>query len=169
MLHNKTNFQIALSALTDSRGDHYDGINAIYRLAACVPIPKGSSPDGIRRQVRRLRKDLEKLEIRPNRIIIHDDMIEIDFYPKTYQMVMTIGQYIGLLIEFAEFLNKAPITDLNIQDGFFGDDPECSVRSIDNDLVNFFPEFNSTCFGAEDYEPIEIINCALDNRIREVA
>lgn len=169
MLHNKTNFQIALSALTDSRGDHYDGINAIYRLAACVPIPKGSSPDGVRRQVRKLRKDLKKLEVRPNRIIIHDDMIEIDFYPKSYHMVMNIGQYIGLLIDFAEFLNNAPIENLYIQDGFFGDDPECSVRSISNDLVNFFPEFNSTCFGAENNEPIEIINCALDKGIGEVA
>lgn len=119
MTRKKTNFQIALSALTDSRSDHYDGVNAIYRLAACVPIPKGTSSDGIRRQIKKLLKDLKRLVVLPNRINIHDDMIEIDFYPKGYQMVMNQGQYIGLLIEFADFLNKAPIDDLLIQEFFW--------------------------------------------------
>jgi hypothetical protein len=159
MIRYKNNFQIAVKALTDARSDHYDGINAIYRLPACVPIPEGSSSDGIRRQIQKLIKDLVKLSVRPNRIIIHDDMIEIDWYPKGYQMVMNRGQYAGLLLEFAKFLNAAPIRDLLIQDGYFGDAPEDSVRSVNNDQVNFFPEFNSKYFGATDREPIEVIVC----------
>lgn len=160
MLRINKNFQIAVSALTDSRSDHYDGVNAIYRLAAYVPIPKGSSPHGIKRQIKKLLKDLERLEVRANRIFIYDDTIEIDFYPKGFQMVMSLGQYVGLIIEFAAFINKAPIQDLLIRESFNGDDPEDSVRSVGNDMVNFFPEFNSTCFGAEEKEPIEIINCS---------
>ncbi|HDR7314291.1 hypothetical protein MXL46_19040 [Heyndrickxia sporothermodurans] len=171
MIKIKDNFQIAISALTQARSDHYDGVNAIYRLSACVSIPKGTSNDGVERQVKKVTKDLAKLSVRPNRIFIHDNMIEIDWYPKAYryQMVMNRGQYVGLLLEFAEFLNKAPIQDLYIQDGFFDDDPEDSVRSVDNDLVNFFPEFNSKCFGAEDKESIEIINCSLFDVYKEIA
>jgi hypothetical protein len=158
MIKIKNNFPIAISALSKARSDHYDGINAIYRLPACVKIPDGTCGDGLKRQLQKLIKDLSKLSVRPNRIYIHDDMIEIDWYPKGYQMVMNRGQYAGLLLEYAEFLNKAPIRDLFIQDGYFGDDPEDSVRSVSNDLVNFFPEFNSKCFGATDSEPIEVID-----------
>lgn len=165
------NFQKAIMALDPnySRNDHYDGVNAIYRLAAYVPVPEGCSPDGIRRQIKKLIKELNKLEVRPNRLNIYEDMIEIDYYPKGYQMVMNRGQYAGLQLESAEFLNKAPILDLFFQDGFFGDDPEDSVRSVSNDKVNFFPEFNSACFGAEDNEPIEITNCTLLPEYSEVA
>ncbi|ATO26990.1 hypothetical protein RA13_02320 [Bacillus atrophaeus] len=159
MLRYKDNFQIANASLTDARSDHYDGINAIYRLPAFVRIPEGNCGDGLERLLQKLVKDLSDLSVRPNRIFIHDDMIEIDWYTKGYQMVMNRGQYVGLLLEFAEFLNKAPIHGLLIQYGYFGDDPEDSVRSVSNDMVNFFPEFNSSCFGLKDNESIEIINC----------
>jgi hypothetical protein len=161
MIRYKDNFQIAVATLTEARSDHYDGINAIYRFPARVKIPEGTSADGLNRQLQKLIKDLSKLSVRPNRINIHDDMLEIDWYPKGYQMVMNRGQYAGLLLEFAEFLNKAPIRNLLIQEFYFGDDPEDSVRSVSNDMVNFFPEFNAACFGSEDKEPIEIINCTL--------
>ena len=116
MIRYKNNFQIAVAALTDARSDHYDGVNAIYRLPACVKIPKGTGVDGVERQLQKLIKDLSELSVRPNRIFIHDDMIEIDWYPKGYQMVMNRGQYAGLLLEFAESLNKAPIQDLLMQE-----------------------------------------------------
>lgn len=159
MIPYKNNFQIVVAGLTGVRSDHYDGINAIYRLPACVKIPEGTCGDGLERLLQKLVKDLSNLSVRPNRIFIHDDLIEIDWYTKGYQMVMNRGQYVGLLLEFAEFLNKAPIQNLLIQDGYFGDDPEDSVRSVSNDMVNFFPEFNSSCFGLRDNESIEIINC----------
>ncbi|MED3602906.1 hypothetical protein P4472_13595 [Bacillus subtilis] len=124
------NFQKAIMALDPnySRNDHYDGVNAIYRLAAYVPVPEGCSPDGIRRQIKKLIKELNKLEVRPNRLNIYEDMIEIDYYPKGYQMVMNRGQYAGLQLEFAEFRNKAPILDLFFQDGFFRDDQRIQLE-----------------------------------------
>jgi len=157
MIRYKNNFQIAVAGLAEVRSDHYAGINAIYRLPACVKIPDGTCGDGLERLLQKLVKDLSNLSVRPNRIYIHDDMIEIDWYPKGYQMVMNRGQYVGLLLEFAEFLNKAPIQDLIIQKGFFDDDPEETVRSVSNEIINFFPEFNSSCFGLNDNESIEII------------
>lgn len=164
----KNNYQLANSSLIYSRHDHYDGVNAIYRLAACVPIPKGMSPDGVRRQISRLTKELTTLNVRANRINILDDMLEIDFYPKGFQMVMTRGQYAGLQLEFAEFLDQSGILGIKIQDGCYNDDPEDLVKSVSNDQINFFPEFNSTCFGARENESIEIINCCLAEKYREV-
>ncbi|SHN33738.1 hypothetical protein [Gracilibacillus kekensis] len=165
----KSNYELAISSLTYAREDHYDGINAIYRLAACVPIQKDSSPHGIRRQLRRLIKDLLKLDVKPNRIFVHDDKLEISYYPKRFQMVMTRGQYTGLQLEFAEFLNKSSIRDLMIHDGCYRDDPEYSVKAVNNELINFYPEFNSQCFGARENEPIEVVNYSLDEIFREVS
>jgi len=164
MRKNNTNFKKVIMALTKARSDP----NAIYRLAASVSIPKESCPDGLRRQIKKLLKDLELSEVRANRINIHDNFIEIEWYTKGYQMVMNRGQYVGLLLEFAEFLNKASIQDLIIIDTFSDDDPENIVRCVSNDLVNFFPEFNSTCFGAKDRETIEVMNLTLMNKYQEV-
>jgi hypothetical protein len=84
MFRNTTNFAITKSSMTQARSDHYDGVNAIYRLAAYVSIPKGTSSDGVRRQISRLRKELSILNVRANRINIYGDMLEIDFYPKGF-------------------------------------------------------------------------------------
>ncbi|MEW4973131.1 hypothetical protein ABRY75_18440 [Bacillus stercoris] len=169
MIHKKNNYHIAISSLTAARNDHYDGVNAIYRLAAQVPINKGTSPDGLQRQIKRLVKELMVQKVRANRINIHEDMLVIDFYPKGFQMVMTRGQYAGLQLEFAEFLNRTGIWGIEIQDGCYMDDPEDSVKSVCNGLINFFPEFNSKCFGARENEFIEIINCSSFGLFGEVA
>ncbi|MCA1032268.1 hypothetical protein LCL95_14615 [Bacillus timonensis] len=160
MILKKDNYQIAISSLTAARNDHYDGVHAIYRLAAQVPIPKGTSPDGVQRLIKKLVKDLSVQKVLANRISIHEEMFEIDFYPKGFQMVMTRGQFAGLQLELAEFLNQTGIMGIEIQDGCYIDDPEDSVKSVSNDLINFFPEFNSKCFGARGNEPMEIINCS---------
>lgn len=165
----KSNYQIAVSSLTDARSDHYDGVNAIYRVAAQVPISEGTSPDGIQRVIKRLVKDLSVQKVLANRINIHEEFLEIDFYPKGFQMVMTRGQYAGLQLEFANFLDQTGIWGIAIQDGCYMDTPEDSVKSVCNDLINFFPEFNSKCFGARENEPIEIINCSSFELYGEVA
>ncbi|WP_181347382.1 hypothetical protein [Thalassobacillus sp. CUG 92003] len=165
----RNNHQVAVSSLTKSRNDHYDGVNAIYRLAAQVPIPKGTSSDGMQRLIKRLVRDLSVQRVLANRINIHEGVLEIDFYPKGFQMVMTRGQYAGLQLEFAEFLNQSNISGISIQDGCYMDDPECSVRTVSNESINFFPEFNYKCFGAPENEPIEIINCCLFKAYGEVA
>ena len=98
------------------------------------------------------------MDVKANRIFIHDGKIEIDFYPKGFQMVMSRGQYAGLVFEFAEFLNNSSIQNLYIQSRFFLDDPDDSVKGVSNDMINFFPEFNQDCFGSNPNEPIKIIN-----------
>ncbi|WP_108671541.1 hypothetical protein [Peribacillus acanthi] len=169
MILRKDNYQIAISSLTAARNDHYDGVNAIYRLAAQVPIPEGTSPDGMQRVVKRLVKDLSAQKVLANRIYIDEAFLKIDFYPKGFQMVMTRGQYAGLQLEFAQFLDHTGIRGIVIQDGCYMDDPEESVKSVSNDLINFFPEFNSKCFGARENEPIEIFNCSSFELFVEVA
>lgn len=169
MIHKKSNYQIANSALSEVREDHYDGVNAIYRLAATVPIPDGTPTDGIYRLLNRLSSQLSTLEVRANRIFIGNHSLDIDFYPKGYQMVMTRGQYAGLQLELAEFLSKSGIKGITIQSGSFMDDPDNSVKTVSNNLINFFPEFNSKCFGAYDGESIEVINLNMQMIYEEVA
>ncbi|MFK9091714.1 hypothetical protein [Bacillus salipaludis] len=154
----KNNHETLISSINSVRSDHFDGINAIYRLVAYVPILLGVSVDGIRRQAQKLIKDIDQLSVRPNQIFIFDNMIEIVWYAKDYQMVMNRGQYLGLVFEFVEFLNNASIQDLYIKSGFFSDDPDDSVKCVSNDMINFFPEFNQECFGAGWNEPIKIVN-----------
>lgn len=170
MNFNKSNYQLAISAIEYGREDHYNGVDAIYRLAACVPIVyEETSADGLRRQIKQLTKQLSLLDVQADRLYINEDMIEIDFHPKGFQMVMTRGQYVGLLLEFADFLDKSKIENIQIQDGFYYDDPETSVRTVSNDQINFFPEFNSKCFGKHsDDVPIEVYNCCIGNKYEGV-
>lgn len=150
------NYRIAIKSLKDARSDHYDRENAIYRLSACVKISNGTAFS----QVYTLLKEISKLKVLPKRLFFYEDMLEIDWAPRGFQMVMNRAHYAGLVLEFAEFLNETGIPDLIIQEGFFGDDPKMGVKGVDNDLINFFPTFNEDCFGTKDNELIEIINCA---------
>lgn len=154
----KNNYQIAASCLSNAREDHSDGVNAIYRLAAQVPIPKKTSPDELRRLIKELAEDLSIQKVLANRITIHKKFLEVDYYPKGFQMAMNRGQYTGLVLEFAHFLNETGINEITIQDGFYMEEPDASVKSVGNDLINFFPEFNSKCFGASNHESIQIVN-----------
>lgn len=155
MNYYNDNYRIAVTSLTEARDDHYDKENAIYRLSACVKISNSTTFS----QVYTLLYDLSKLEVRPRRLFLNENMLEVDWAPRGFQMVMNRGQYAGLVLEFAEFLNKTGIPDLVIQEGFFWDDPGESVKGVSADLINFFPTFNADCFGAKDNEPIEIMDC----------
>lgn len=156
MNQRKSNVQIAISSLNEAREDHYDGVNAIYRLAAYVPIPEKTSIDGRDRQLNRLIESLSGLKVRANRIYISKNWIEVDYYPRGFQMVMTKGQFVGLQLEFAQFIDQSSIQGMIIQDGCYSDDPDDSVKSASNDQINFFPEFNSKCFGLQEGNKIEV-------------
>lgn len=156
MNYRKSNIQIAISSLNEAREDHYDGVNAIYRLAAYVPIPEDTSSDGKERQLNRLIEDLSNQKVRANRIYVSESRIDVDYYPRGFQMARTRGQFVGLQLEFAQFLNQSSIWGMEIQRGSYWDDPDDSVRSASNDQINFFPEFNSKCFGLQGDEEIDI-------------
>lgn len=109
MKRNKTNFQKVVMVLNPNyaRPDHYDGINAIYRLTAFIELDDKLSQDGFEKQLKKLVKDASKLEVRSHSITVHDDMFEINWFPRGYQMVMNRGQYAGLVPEFAKFRSVA--------------------------------------------------------------
>ncbi|MCO4852442.1 hypothetical protein [Bacillus vallismortis] len=156
MIPYKNNFQMAINALTEARSDHYDGVNAIYRLSAYLEMDDSNLEEDYAEYLERNIESLAKLSVRPNRIYICDSKFEIDWYPKGFQMVLTRGQYAGLLLEFEEFLNNIQFPNIYINNGSFGDDPKEIVRSVNNDMVNFFPEFNSRCFGLNENESMDI-------------
>jgi hypothetical protein len=154
------NYRKAISVLdpNGAREDHCDGGNAIYRLAAFVDLDLTMSLDGLKRYLKKLTKQLSGLSTRPNVILIMDNMIEISWYAKEFQVVMNRGQYAGLALQFAKFLNESRIENIRIQEGCFNDDPEADVKKASDKEVNFFPEFNNECFGANPNEPIRIFN-----------
>lgn len=169
MINEKSNSEIAISALTEASHNHFEGEYALYRMAAYVPVEKGASPAGLQRQLNKLKKELLKLRVKADRIMLFDDMLEISFFPNGYQMVMTRGQYAGLQLEFAEFLDDSGIDGIKIQGGCYNDDPDYSVTAASNHQINFFPEFNSLCFGARSDDPIEVVNACFDKEYSEVA
>ncbi|MDW4528785.1 hypothetical protein R3398_20785 [Rossellomorea marisflavi] len=164
----ETNYQIAITTLTNARKDHYDGENAIYRLAARKNVPVGISQKKLQNYVGNLVDVLSVQDVIANKVNIHKGFIEVEFYPKGYQMVMTKGQYAGLHLEFAQFIEKTKIIGLEAQKTFLEDEPDYSVRAVANELVNFFPEFNSKCFGTSDRRDIEVNSCSTD-QVWEVA
>jgi hypothetical protein len=149
----KENYQLAIEALKGARSDHYDGVNAIYRLAGCIKLSGSITLKQLENHVNKL----AILPVRPNRCFVHDNILEIEWHPKGFQMVMNQEQYKDLILEFVEFLDEAPLP-LLVQQGFLQDDPEASVKSVSNDLVNFYPKFNQNCFGSDNEEPIEILD-----------
>jgi hypothetical protein len=157
MIKEKSNLHKAISVLTPGyvREDHFDGVNAIYRLAAYIELDENLSKDGFCRQLQYLNRELSKLSVRPNSVYIFDNMIVINWYTRGFQMVMNRGQYAGLVLQFAKFLDTCHLKGLKILDECFNDDPEDAVKSVPNEDINFFPEFNEKCFGSN--EPIEIV------------
>lgn len=158
-MKKKTNYQTAISVLSYAREDHFDGVNAIYRLGAALELDSHMSQDGLERYLKKLKKQLKESGICPNRIFIFPGSIGIDWYPRGYQMVMNRGQYAGLYLQFAKYLDECPIRNIRIEEGCVDDDPEDSVKGVSNTEINFFPEFNEKCFGSEHEELIEIVNC----------
>ncbi|MCY8498577.1 hypothetical protein P8917_03980 [Bacillus atrophaeus] len=74
-------------------------------------------------------------------------------------MAMTRGQYVGLVTEFANFLDSSGTEEYLLQYSFLLETPyDDSVLSATNDQINFFPEFNSKCFGADESEKIQVYN-----------
>ena len=114
MIDVKKNIEIACSALTLAREDHYNGANALYRLSAIVPISSNISTVEVYRQLNELINQLSTLKVKANRVLIKNHEFEIDFYPKGFQMVMSNGQYAGLQLEFAEFLNNSGINRIKL-------------------------------------------------------
>jgi len=169
MKSNRTNFEIANSAMKYARSDHYNGVNAIYRLAASVPLSQKNCTDSGKNQVKWLVGKLSELKVKANRVNVLEETLEINFYPKGFQMVMTKGQYVGLLLEFAEFLDNSGILGIKIQEDCYNDAPDDSVKAVRNNQINFFPEFDSNCFGLNDHEKIRIRDCYLNLLSKEVA
>ncbi|MDF9506475.1 hypothetical protein P5808_13845 [Bacillus cereus] len=167
-MKKNSNYQTAISVLSYAREDHFDGVNTLYRLGAILELDSSMSQDGLERYLKKLKKQLEELSICPNRILISGNHVEIDWYPKGYQMVMNRGQYAGLFLEFAKYLNECPIQNIRIGDGCVDDDPDDLVKSALNGEINFFPEFNEKCFGIQDGESIEILNCNPNYGISEL-
>ncbi|MBE4907870.1 hypothetical protein IMZ08_07360 [Bacillus luteolus] len=144
--------------INQMREDHFNGLNGIDRLAAYIPINPNESLNDVIEFSHTLVDQLSNLPIRPTRIIIHDDMYEIDWGYNKYQVVVNETQYSKLIVDFCHYLNDYCPSEWNIgfQLGSLGDDPGPCIKGVPTDEINYSPRFNQDCFG--NHGPIEVLS-----------
>lgn len=146
------------------RKDHYDGMNALYRFSAVIDIKcrENSMPNEIIKMLR----TLKSLDVVPNEVVVFSNRIEIHWYPKGYQMVLSYKQYLEIVRNFISYINRLDDYDLKFLKRCLTEDPDRTVWGVPNEFINFKPNFNSNCFGSLGNE-IKII--FLQQRMEGVA
>jgi len=130
------------------REDHFDGKNGFYRLSAKISIDPASDALGVLEYSHYVIGKLYQLSVRPSRVFIYDNMFDIEWHAIGNQVVSSKTQYMKLILQFAHFLEKNQFDNIDLQEGFFDDDPGGSIHEIPMNEVNFSPQFNKECFGS---------------------
>ncbi len=135
------------------REDHYSEGNGIYRFSAFAEL--GCSDEKkLDKDLEELLNELYKLLVKPSRIFVYGNSVEIDWSPNGLQVVTSKENYLNISLEFAKFLDNAYINKLIVNEGSFCDDPD-EFTDNQNREINNHPSFDKECFG---YDEIEIID-----------
>lgn len=148
------------------RKDHYDGINALYRLSAVMSLESTSNESSITEQIQQLILKVKTWSVVPNEIVVFPNRAELHWYTIGFQMSMNQEQYLNLIQQFLSFLNNIPEMDVQFLERCLIEDPERLVWSVPNQMINFLPEFTSECFGSKGQEIKVLI---LNERLEVVA
>lgn len=131
------------------RHDHYSDGNGIYRFDALAYF-NCSCKNDIGEVAEEILERLYKLEVKPSRMSIFEDCIEVSWEANGFQIVSSKEQYLKLSLEFAKFLDSANIKELKLNEGSFDDDPEYTEP-----VINLNPKFDNTCFGSNEIKVID--------------
>ncbi|MCM3411128.1 MULTISPECIES: hypothetical protein [Bacillaceae] len=166
-MKNLHQFIIWLQLLKSSpiREDHYDGINALYRLSAVIEKDSLGEKVSLGKQLYELLQNIETWSVVPNEIVVFPDRIEIHWYAKEFQMVMTRSQYLKLIIQFLFFLSNAQ-SNIQFLKRCLMESPDRTVWGAPNEMINYSPTFSSTSFGLEG-EKIKVL--ILNEKVEAVA
>jgi hypothetical protein len=132
------------------RQDHYDGQSALYRLSAKMNLENRITNVSKENMVNKLINSSSKWSVIPNELVLFSDTMEIHWYAKEYQMVSNRKEYTLLIQNFLDFIHGIPDVEILFLDRCLTEDPDRSMWSVPNELVNFNPKFNSDCFGSKD-------------------
>lgn len=166
-MKNLHQFIIWIQLLKSSpmREDHYDGVNALFRLSAVIdkdPL-KGK---GQKRQLYELLQNIKTWSVVPNEIVVFTDRIEIHWYAKEYQMVMNQNQYLKLIIQFLFFLSNTQYKNIQFLKRCLMESPDRTVWGAPSGLINYSPVFSSESFGLVG-EKIKVL--ILNEKVEAVA
>lgn len=139
------------------RGDHYDGMNGLYRFSAVTSIDNLMAKNSSKEEIDRFIAELRTWPVIPNEVVIFIDRIELHWYPKGFQMVMSKIQYLKLIYQFVSYLHDLPKQNIHFLNRCLIEDPDRRVWGLPVDRVNCSPRFNSQDFGLEEEECIRVI------------
>lgn len=148
------------------RKDHYDGMNALYRLSAVIDKDLLEKEMSQQRQLYELLQSIKTWSVVPNEIVNFNDRIEIHWYAKEYQMVMNQNQYLKLIIQFLLFLSNTQYKNIQFLKRCLMESPDRTVWGTPNEMINYSPTFSSTSFGLEG-EKIKVL--ILNEKVEAVA
>lgn len=148
------------------RKDHYDGMNALYRLSAVIDKDLLEKEMTQQRQLYELLQSIKTWSVVPNEIVIFNDRIEIHWYAKEYQMVMNQNQYLKLIIQFLLFLSNTQYKNIQFLKRCLMESPDRTMWGAPNEMINYSPTFSSTSFGLEG-EKIKVL--ILNEKVEAVA
>ncbi|WP_142830251.1 hypothetical protein [Planococcus soli] len=134
----------------------YDGEYVIGRLAARVYVDNKDSSSEKEDLLQRLLIKLNCLSVRPNCVFKNYDNFEVVWYPKGSQIVQNKYQYTNLLFDFRDYLDESPIDGISFINTF-GECPYNEIKVLTSENMNFFPQFNSNCFGSNKGLAIDVI------------
>ncbi|WP_112182537.1 hypothetical protein [Paraliobacillus zengyii] len=134
------------------RKDHYDGQNALNRFSAEVSLDNRLDTQSLNKMVNNLVWDSKKWMVSPDEIIIFTNRIEIHWYAKAFQMVVTQEQYLELIQEFISFIKNIQNFKLTFLERCLIEDPNRLVWSAPNEVIQFNTSFCTSCFCLNEHE-----------------
>ncbi len=140
------------------RDDHFDGKHIFPRFAAYVrklfgePILESGyckdNPD-----ITDILKLLENISIRPGRIYLHDNSVEVEWFTNHSGPLTSLEEYFKISMEFAEYIDSIKYLTLEFQAGTYLDDP-----------YDYIPlSFNKIIYDSKisTHKNIEVLDCIL--------
>jgi len=121
--------------------NHNEGF---HEMRAEIPLPdefRNASID----EIKKFLHPFLSCEILPGNVFINGYYISIGWTGNRYQMVTDYNTYRNLIIEFAIFLDKFHMEDLEMDLGFIGDSPN-EISDEELHLKNYDVHFNEKCF-----------------------
>lgn len=144
-MNKKEQKQIVLDEFNNNRvrGDQYNGENVLMRLAIYIYYKSDKEGEDIVRL-------LKNIEIKPEFIILEESKskINVSWFSQQNNVIMNKEQYLRVLDEFIDFVDRLNISEWVIDVGMFGDDTsELNFHMDENLEVVINPSFNRKNFG----------------------
>src|SRR5699024_1499134 len=109
------NKNLAINDLLSIKNDIYIESGRIYKIEALqslLKLPEEITHEDTLFLVRLIENKRRKRRILPDSIFIEEDKIIIAWEPKVFSVVNSREQYLGVLLDFEEFLDAFPIDGL---------------------------------------------------------